>query len=64
MESNGLHSTKPNQDGQMVSCCFSTQAVKQVSRMDQIDQMESNGLHSTKASQMVKWCLVASAERL
>ena len=40
MESNGLHSTKPN--GQMVSCCISTQALKQVSRMDQIDQMESN----------------------
>ena len=36
----------------------------QVSRMDQIDQMESNGLHSIKPSQMVKWCLVASAERL
>ena len=48
----------------LVSCCFSTQAVKQVSRMDQIDQMESNGLHSIKPSQMVKWCVVASAERL
>ena len=54
--SNGLHSTKP---GQMVSCCISTQALKQVSRMDQIDQMESNGLHSTKPGQMVKWHLVA-----
>ena len=37
---------------------MSTQAVKQVSRIDQIDQMESNGLHSTKPRQMVKWCLV------
>ena len=61
MESNGLHSTKP---GQTVSCCLSTQAVKQVSRMDQIDQMESNGFHSIKPGQMVKWCLVTSAERL
>ena len=38
----------------MVSCCLSWEAVKQVSQMDQIDQMESNGLHSTKPSQMVK----------
>ena len=64
MESNGLHSTKPGSNGQMASCCLSTQAVKQVSRMDHIHQMESNGLHSIKPSQMVKWCLVASAERL
>ena len=61
MESNGLHSTKP---GQMASCCLSTQAVNQVSRMDHINQMESNGLHSIKPSQMVKWYLAASAERL
>ena len=38
--------------------CLSSRAVKQVSQMDQIDQMQSNGLHSTKPSQMVKWCLV------
>ena len=37
----------------MASCCVSTRAVKQVSRMDQIDQMESNGLHSTKPKQIV-----------
>ena len=58
--SNGIewtpHSTKPSQ---MVSCCISTQALKQVSRMDQIDQMESSGLHSIKPGQMVKWRLVA-----
>ena len=49
----------------MVSCCLSWEAVKQVSQMDQIDQMESNGLHSTKPSngQMVKWCHVAWALR-
>ena len=47
----------------MVSCCLSWEAIKQVSRMDQIDQMESNGLHSTKPCQMVKWCLVAWALR-
>ena len=43
------------------STCLSmvSDTVKQVSRMDQIDQMESNGLHSTKPRQMVKWCLVA-----
>ena len=40
-------------NGQMVPCCLSTQAVKQVSRMNQIDQMESNGFHSTKPGQMV-----------
>ena len=40
MESNGLHSTKASQ---VVSCCISTRALKQASRMDQIDQMESNG---------------------
>ena len=51
MESNGLDSTKRSQ---MVSCCISTQALKQVSRMDQIDHMESNGLHSTQPNQMVK----------
>ena len=51
-------------DCQMMSSCLGTQAVKQVSRMDQIDKMESNGLHSTKPSQMVKWCLVAVAVRL
>ena len=51
MESNGLHSTKRSQ---MVSGCVSTQAAKQVSQMDQIDQMESNGLHSTKPSQIVR----------
>ena len=34
----------------MVSCCLSSEAVKQVSQMDQIDQMESNELHSTKPS--------------
>ena len=45
----------------MVSCCFSTQAVKQVSQMDQIDQMESNALHSTKPKQMVKWYLMYSS---
>ena len=39
----------------MVSGCLSWEAVKQVSQMDQIDQMESNGLHSTKPGQMVKW---------
>ena len=51
--------SKPSQIVKMVSCCLSTQAVKQVSPMDRIDQMESNGLHSTKPSQMVKWRLVA-----
>ena len=45
----------------MVSCCLRWEAIKQVSRMDQIDQMKSNGLHSTKPCQMVKWCLVAWA---
>ena len=40
-----------------MSSCLSTQAVEQVSRVDQVGQMESNGLHSTKPSQMVKWCL-------
>ena len=49
-----LHSTKAewikSSNGQMVSCCLSWEAVKQV-RMDQIDQMESNGLHSS----LVKW---------
>ena len=46
-------------NSQMVSCCLGNQAVKQMSRMDQIDQMESNGLHLTKPGEMVKWCLVA-----
>ena len=45
----------------MVSSCLSTQAVKQVSRMDQIDQMESNKLHSTKPSQMVSCCISTQA---
>ena len=62
MESNGLNSTKPSQ---MVKWCLvasiSTQAVKQLNRIDQIEQMESNGFHSIKSSQIVKWCLVASA---
>ena len=41
-------------NGQMVSRCISTQALKQASRMDKIDQMESNGVHSTKPGQIVK----------
>ena len=45
----------------MVPCCLSTQAVRQVSRMNRIDQMESNGLNSTKSSEMVKWCLMYSS---
>ena len=47
----------------MVSCCVSTDAVKQVSRMDQIDKMESNGHHSTKPKQIVKWHLMYSSVR-
>ena len=47
----------------MASCCVSNHAVKQVSQMDQIDQMESNGLHSTKPKQIVKWYLMYSSVR-
>ena len=52
MESNGLHSTKPCQ---MVSCCLSTQVVKQVSRMDQIEQVSRMDQIDQMPSQMVKW---------
>ena len=45
----------------MVSCCISNQALKQVSRLDQIDQMESNGLHLTNPGQMASCWLSTQA---